>query len=383
MYVLWRIIVKEFLQLRQDRRMIPIIFVAPVMQLVVFGFAVNTDVTRVPTVLVDQDRSAASRALLDRFTRSGYFELVGVEDAVSGIEPWLVSGNAQVALVIGAGYGEAVAGDGTPRVQLIADGSDSSPATVALGYGAGIVAAASREAMAARLGRWVAGAAEEGRAVVPPGQVELVPRVWYNPDLKSRWFYVPAVLALILMIMTLILSAMGVVREKEIGTMEQIIVTPIRSWQLIVGKLFPFAVIGLVQVFVITAATVFGFGVPIRGSFALLVILTQLFVLNALGLGLLVSTLVRTQQQAMMIAAFTLMLPMVYLSGLIFPIENMPRAIQYATYAIPLRYYATIIRGIFLRGSGLDVLWPQALTLALMGAAILALAALRFRKRLD
>jgi ABC-2 type transport system permease protein len=382
-YPLWRIVVKEFLQLRQDHRMIPIIFVAPVLQLVLFGFAVNTDVARVPTVLVDQDRTPASRALLDRFMRSGYFELVGVEDAASGIDRWLVRGDAQVALVIGAGYGEALAGGGTPRVQVIADGSDSSPATVALGYGAGIVAAASGQAMAERLRGWVARAAAEGRAAARPGRVELVPRVWYNPDLKSRWFYVPAVLAMILMIMTLLLSAMGVVREKEIGTMEQVIVTPIRSWQLVVGKLLPFAVIGLVQVFVVTGVTVFGFGVPLRGSFVLLVALTQLFVLNTLGLGLLVSTLVRTQQQAMMTAAFTLMLPMVYLSGLIFPIENMPRAVQYVTYAIPVRYYATIIRGIFLRGSGLDVLWPQALALALMGSAILAAAALRFRKRLD
>jgi ABC-2 type transport system permease protein len=382
-HALWRIVVKEFLQLRQDHRMIPIIFVAPVLQLVLFGFAVNTDVTRVPTVLVDQDRTRESRALRERFTRSGYFELVGVEDAVSAVDPWLLRGDAQVALVIGAGYGEALAGGGTPQVQVIADGSDSSPATVALGYGAGIVAAASGEAMAERLRGWAAEAAAEGRAVSTPGRVELIPRVWYNPDLKSRWFYVPAVLAMILMIMTLLLSAMGVVREKEIGTMEQVMVTPIRSWQLIVGKLFPFAVIGLVQVFVVTGVAVFGFGVPIRGSFWLLVALTQLFVLNTLGLGLLVSTLVRTQQQAMMTAAFTLMLPMVYLSGLIFPIENMPRAVQYLTYAIPVRYYATIIRGIFLRGSGLDVLWPQALALAVMGTAILGAAALRFRKRLD
>ncbi len=383
MHALWRIVVKEFLQLRQDHRMIPIIFVAPVLQLVLFGFAVNTDVTRVPTVLVDQDRTRESRALRERFTRSGYFELVGVEDAVSAVDPWLLRGDAQVALVIGAGYGEALAGGGTPQVQVIADGSDSSPATVALGYGAGIVAAASGEAMAERLRGWAAEAAAEGRAVSTPGRVELIPRVWYNPDLKSHWFYVPAVLAMILMIMTLLLSAMGVVREKEIGTMEQVMVTPIRSWQLIVGKLFPFAVIGLVQVFVVTGVAVFGFGVPIRGSFWLLVALTQLFVLNTLGLGLLVSTLVRTQQQAMMTAAFTLMLPMVYLSGLIFPIENMPRAVQYLTYAIPVRYYATIIRGIFLRGSGLDVLWPQALALAVMGTAILGAAALRFRKRLD
>jgi ABC-2 type transport system permease protein len=382
-YVLWRVIVKEFLQLRQDRRMIPIIFVAPVLQLVLFGFAVNTDVTRVPTVLVDQDRSAASRDLTDRFTRSGHFELVGVEDTAAGIDHWLVTGHAQVALVIGQGYGAALAGGEEPQVQILADGSDSSSATVALGYGSGIVSAASREAMAERLRAWAAQGAEEGRAVAAAGRIELVSRVWYNPDLKSRWFYVPAVLAMILMIMTMLLSAMGVVREKEIGTMEQIIVTPIRSWQLIAGKLFPFAVIGLVQVCLVTAVAVFGFGVPLRGSFPLLVALTQLFMLNTLGLGLLVSTVVRTQQQAMMAAAFTLMLPMVYLSGLIFPIENMPSAVQYVTYAIPVRYYATIIRGVFLRGSGLDVLWPQALTLLVMGLSILSVAALRFRKRLD
>jgi ABC-2 type transport system permease protein len=381
--VLWRIIVKEFLQLRQDRRMIPVIFVAPVLQLVLFGFAVNQDVVRVPLVLVDQDRTAASRDLLHRFTSSGYFELVGTEDTAAGIDRWLVTGDAQVALVIGEGYGAALAGTGTPRVQIVADGSDSSPATVALGYGTGIVTGVSRESMARRAGEWVAQAAAQGRTLALPGSTVLVPRVWYNPDLKSRWFYVPAVLAMILMIMTTLLSAMGVVREKEIGTMEQIIVTPIRSWQLIVGKLFPFAVIGLVQVFLVTGVAVFGFGVPLRGSFLLLVGLSQLFILNTLGLGLLVSTLVRTQQQAMMTAAFTVMLPMVYLSGLIFPIENMPPAVQYITYAIPVRYYATIIRGVFLRGSGLDVLWPQALVLAAMGTSLLAVAALRFRKRLD
>jgi ABC-2 type transport system permease protein len=382
-YVLWRIIVKEFLQLRQDHRMIPIIFVAPVVQLVIFGFAVNTDVNRVPTVLVDQDHTPASRALVDRFTKSGYFELVGVEDTAEDVDPWLVSGQAQVALVVGSGYGEALAGGGSPEVQIIADGSDSSPATVALGYGSGIVAAANREALAERVREYAARAAEEGRTVAAPGRVDLVPRVWYNPDLKSRWFYVPAVLAMILIIMTTLLSAMGVVREKEIGTMEQIIVTPIRSWQLIVGKLFPFAAIGTIQIFLVTAVTVFGFGVPLRGSFLLLVGLSMLFILNTLGLGLLVSTLTRTQQQAMMMAAFTVMMPMIYLSGLIFPIENMPPVVQAITYAIPVRYYANIIRGVFLRGSGLSVLWPEALTLALMGTGLLAVSALRFRKRLD
>jgi ABC-2 type transport system permease protein len=380
-YVLWRVIVKEFLQLRQDKKMIPVIFVAPVIQIILFGFAVNTDVTHVPTLLVDQDKSAASRDLVSRFVNSGYFELVGTEERVDAVEPWLVTGDAQLALVIGAGYETALASGGTPRVQVIVDGSDSSASTVALGYAGGIISSQAGEALVSQLKGW---AARGG--LPPPGagtRIEMNPRVWYNPDLLSRWFYLPAVLAMILMMMTMMLSAMGVVREKEIGTMEQLMVTPIRSWQLLVGKLFPFAVIGLIQAVLVSAVTVWGFGVPLRGSFALLLALTMLFVLSNLGLGLLVSTIVQNQQQAMMGAGFVLMIPMLYLSGLLFPIENMPRAIQYVTYAIPVRYYAEILRGIFLRGSGLGVLWPQALVLLLMGVAIMTVATLRFRKRLD
>jgi ABC-2 type transport system permease protein len=376
MYVLFRIIVKELLQLRQDRRMLPVLFVSPVIQILVFGFAVNTDVADVPLVLVDQDRTAASRELVRRFIGSGYFELVGVEDGIGGIDDWLVTGEAQLALVIAAGYGKASASEGTPAVQVVADGSDSTSSTLALGYATAIVRSEEAGLVARRL------ATGEG-APAAPGRIELLSRVWYNPDLLSRWFYVPAVLAMILMIMTMLLSAMAVVREKEIGTMEQLIVTPIRSWQLLVGKLFPFGLIGSVQVFVVSAIAVWGFGVPLRGSFWLLLALTMLFLLNTLGLGLLVSTVVRTQQQAMMTAAFVFMVPMIYLSGLIFPIENMPRGIQLFTYVIPLRYYANIIRGIFLRGSGLGVLWPEAVTLAAMGVGILAVASLRFRKRID
>ena len=373
LYVLYRVIVKELLQLRQDRRMLPVVFIAPVIQLTVFGFAVNTDVDNVPLVLVDRDHSAASRDLVERFQATGAFVLVGSEDSLSSIEPWLVAGKAQVALVIGAGYAAARAAGLPAPVQLIADGSDASSATVAMGYAAGLMSSIGAPAPAGVTVR-------SGPRI---GTVDLVPRVWYNPDLKSRWFYVPAVLAMILMVMTMMLSAMGIVREKEIGTMEQIIVTPIRSWQLIIGKLFPFALIGFVQVFLVTGVAVFGFGVPLRGSFLLLLLLTQLFVLNTLGLGLLVSTIVQNQQQAMMAATFFLMVPMIYLSGLIFPIENMPHAIQLVTYAIPLRYYATIIRGVFLRGSGLEVLWPEAVTLACMGVSIVTVAAFRFRKRLD
>jgi ABC-2 type transport system permease protein len=378
-FVLWRVIVKEFLQVRRDKRMLPVIFVAPVVQLVLFGFAANTDVTRVPTVLVDQDRSAASRYLVDRFVRSGYFELVGVEETAETVETWLLTSRAQLALVIGVGYGRELVSGRSPRVQVLVDGADSTATTVALGYSSAIIAGQAQELLATRL-RGLAG--RSGSLPAVPS-IELVPRVFYNPDLLSRWYFVPAVLALVLMVMTTMLSAMGVVREREIGTMEQIMVTPIRSWQLLVGKLLPFGVIGFIQVLLVSAVAVFGFGVRLAGSFPLLLGLTMIFVLNSLGLGLLISTVVRTQQQAMMGAAFVFIVPMVYLSGMIFPIENMPLAIQRVTYAIPLRYYAEIIRGIFLRGSGLDVLWPQAVALLVMGLSIMTLAALRFRKRLD
>jgi ABC-2 type transport system permease protein len=216
-----------------------------------------------------------------------------------------------------------------------------------------------------------------------PGRVDLVPRVYYNPDLKSRWFYVPAVLAMVLMLVTMILPSMAVVREKEIGTLEQLSVTPLRPWQLILGKLTPFLVVGMLDMLLVTALVRGLFHVPLRGSLLLLAFLTFLFLLTTLGLGLLVSTLVRTQQQAMGLCVFVLMVPMIYLSGLIFPVENMPRGFQIASYAIPVRYYANILRGVFLKGSGLDVLWPEALSLLAIGLVVLTLASLRFRKSLE
>jgi ABC-2 type transport system permease protein len=373
MSALWSVLVKEIHQLRRDRLMIPVLLVAPLVQLLAFGLAANTDVTRIPTLVVDRDRGAASRALLERFTGSGYFERVGGADEVGGIERWLVSGRAQIALVIDASYGEDAAAGRQPRVQLIADGSDASSAVVGLGYASRVVAEAAADLAAARPGG--AGAAR--------GRIELRPRVWYNPDLKSRWFYVPAILAMVLMLTTMILPSMALAREKEIGTLEQIIVTPVRPWQLIIGKLLPFAAVGVLNLLLVTAAAIGFFGVPLRGSLPALVLLSAPFLMTTLGLGLLASTLVRSQQQAMMTSILLMMVPMIYLSGLIFPIENMPPAIQRITWLIPLRYYNVIIRGVFLKGSGLATLWPEAAVLAGMGAGALALAAARFRKSLD
>jgi ABC-2 type transport system permease protein len=384
-YVLWRMIVKEFLQLRQDKKLIPTLFVGPLFQLMALGYAANLDVSAIPTVLVDQDRSPASRRLVERFTGSGYFEIKGGEDTAFAVEPWLVAGRAQVALVIPPGYGEDAAAGRTPKVQVLADGTDANSAVVGLGYASRILAEAGAALMAERLQNAPRPRTPGVRPPLAraPGQIDLVPRVWYNPDLKSRWFYVPAVLAMVLLLVTMILPSMAVVREKEIGTLEQIIVSPLQSWQLILGKLTPFVFIGLIDLCLITVVMRLLFGVPLRGSFLLLVFMTLLYLLNTLGFGLLISTIVSTQQQAMMFSAFALMVPMIYLSGLIFPIENMPAVFQYLSYVIPVRYYGNVLRGIFLRGSGLDVLWPEALALLGEGALVLGLAALRFRKSLD
>lgn len=375
MNVLIRMIVKEFFQLARDRKMIPVLLVGPIAQLLALGYAANMDVTSIPLVMVDEDRTAESRALLERFTGSGYFALAGSLDTADAAEPWLADGRAQVALVVPGGYAADLAAARTPRLQVVADGADSNSALLGLQYATRIVQGASAELVSRRLER------AARRADIP--RVELQPRVWYNPDLKSRWFYVPAVLALVLMLVTMILPSMAVVREKEIGTLEQLIVTPLAPWQLVLGKLFPFVVIGLLDMLLITGLARLVFGVPLRGSLLLLTFLTLLFILTTLGLGLLVSTIVRTQQQAMMSCIYLLMVPMIYLSGLIFPIENMPIGFQYATDVIPVRYYANVIRGIFLRGSGMSVLWPEALTLLGMGSLILLLASLRFRKSLD
>ncbi len=371
---LWRMIVKEFLQLRQDRKMIPVLVIGPLFQLLALGYAANLDVTAVPLLLVDEDRSAPSRDLSDRFVSSGYFRLVGSATTAAEIEPWLLAGRAQVALVIAPGYGAAALGGGRPRVQVIVDGTDANSALVGMGYAGRILGGVGTRLLATT--RTVG-------AAVGAGRLELRPRVLYNPDLKSRWFYVPAVLAMVLMLVTLILPSMAVVREKELGTLEQIIATPLRPWQIVLGKLLPFMLVGLLDTLLIAGLIRFVFGVPLNGSLWVLLLLTLLFLLSTLGLGLLVSTLVRTQQQAMMFAIFAIMVPMIYLSGLLFPIENMPQPLQWATYVIPVRYYASVIRGVFLKGSGLDVLWPEALALSSFGLMVLALAASRFRKNLD
>ena len=363
MRTLLNILVKELLQLGRDPRILPILFIAPVIQLTILGYAATTDVRRVELAVCDLDRTAASRDLVRRFTDSSYFRLVAALDEQRAIDRWLDSGRARIALIIPAGYAADRAAGRSAEVQLVADGSDAMAGTLGLSYAQGVL-------------EQVAGT--DGLRL----PVDLRPKVLYNPDLVSRNFMVPAVLAMILMIMTMMLTSMALVRETELGTMEQLLVTPLSPGAIIVGKLVPYALVGTVEILTAMPVVLFWFRVPLRGSLAVLALLTMPFMLCTLGLGLLVSTLSRTQQQAMMISTFVFMLPQIYLSGFVFPIQNMPRAFQVVTYAVPLRYYVEVLRGVFLKGVGLEVLWPQGLAMLGLGLAILTLARIRFRQRI-
>ncbi len=364
---------KEFLELRMNPRLFGLVIIAPILQLTMLGYAATTDVRDVPLVVADGDRSKASRELVARFDASPNFTVVDTVTTVSEIEPYLERGRASLALSVPRGYGESVEARRPVRVQVVADGTDANSTTVALGYATSLIGGYAQDLA-------LAGLEGAPAATTMPG-IDARIRVWFNPQLESRFFMIPGVLALILMIVTANLASMAIVREKELGTLEQINVTPLRRWELIVGKLLPYGVIGLVDVVLVVAVAVLWFEVPLRGSLALLFGMSLLYVLCTLALGLFISTISDTQQQAMMTATFFFLTPMIYLSGFIFPIENMPQVIQPFTYLIPLRYFLVIVRGIFLKGIGLDLLWPQALALGAWGAAMLTLAVVRSRKR--
>ncbi len=295
---------------------------------------------------------------------------------MSEIEPYLERGTASLALSIPAGYGASIRAHRPVKVQVVADGTDSNSTTVALGYATSLIGGYAQDLVAE-----LAAGSQAGADSMPPPGIDARIRVWFNPQLESRHFMIPGVLALVLLIVTANLAAMAIVREKELGTLEQLNVTPLRRWELIVGKLLPYGLIALIDVLLVSAVAVLWFEVPLRGSFALLLAMSLIYVLSTLALGLFISTISDTQQQAMMTATFFFLTPMIYLSGFIFPIENMPAVIQPFTYLIPLRYFLVIVRGIFLKGIGLDLLWPQAAALAAWGAVVLSLAVARSRKR--
>ena len=371
--VIIEIVKKEFYQVRQDKRMMLVSFMAPILQVLLLGYAATTDIKYTIMVVCDMDRSATSREFIEQFTNSNYFVQKYQVDAIQDIDGYIEKSSATVALIIPANFGDDIAARRTAEVQMIMDGSDANTANMLLGYANQIVG-------------------EYGRTVVirnsllkqppPGGRVLPEPRVWFNPDLKSSNYMVPGVVAFVLMIITMTLTALGIVREKEDGTLEQLFVTPIKPYQLIAGKLVPFVIIGFIDVIVVLALARYWFEVPMRGHLLTLWFLSGLFILTTLGLGVFVSTVAKTQQQAMLIAQFFFFLPFMYLSGFTFPIANMPKIIQYFTYLIPLRYFLEIVRGLFLKGSGLAELWPQGLALLVIGVSVFTLSVLRFRRRL-
>ncbi len=362
---------KELLELKQDPRLFGIVIIAPILQLTVLGYAATTDVKDVPIVVVDTDRSASSRALIHRFEASDNFKIVDMPGSTNEIDDYLDRGEAWMALTIPPDYGRKVESGRPTTLQIVADGTDSNSTGVAMGYAQTVIAGYVQDLVAA---------AAPGQP--PGGLVRPEIRIWFNPRLISRDFMIPGIVALLLLVVTTNLSAMAIVREKEIGTLEQLNVTPIARWELILGKMLPYAIIGIIDVVLVLIVAIYWFEVPMRGSIPLLFGMCLIYLLSTLGLGLFVSTISSTQQQAMMTTIFFFLMPMIYLSGFIFPIENMPEWIQPLTYLIPLRYFLVILRGIFLKGVGLEILWPQALALLAWGLAVLTLATLRSSKRL-
>ena len=374
-YMMW----KEVLELRQDPRIFSIIFIAPILQLTILGYAATTDVRNVPVVIVDADRSAASRALISRFSAVSTFTIIDVVSSVDEVDRYLEGGRAWMALAIPPRYGEDLATGRANSLQIVADGSDASSTNIALGYASTLIAGYAQDLVDQKL----RSSAPIGGGCQPAAAgIDARVRVWFNPTLESRYFMLPGIFALLLLVVTSNLSSMAIVREREVGTLEQLNVTPLGRVQLVLGKLLPYGAIGMIDALIVLLVIVFWFQVPLRGSFWLLFATSCVYLLTTLGLGLFISTISNTQQQAMMTSTFFFMTPMMYLSGFIFPIENMPAAIQPLTYLIPLRYFVIILRGIFLKGVGLETLWPQALGLMTWGVVILTLAVLRSSKRL-
>ncbi len=362
---------KEFIQVFRNSKMRAIVLVMPLVQSMVFGYAVTTDVKQVTTAIYDQAQTPESRDLIDRFIHSGYFSVQTMIRSDREIDELIDHGKVAAIIRIPPDFSGKIAAGTTAAVQIIVDGTDSNTAGVVLSYAGNIVRNNAIELLQKQMG-------SPGR--VPVG-VNLQTRAWFNENLTSRNFYVPGVIAVIVMLVTLLLTSMSVVREKELGTMEQIVVTPITPFEFILGKTMPSIILGFANMILVTLISVFWFDIPVRGSLITLFIANGFYLMTTIGIGLLISTISETQQQAMM-STFFFYLPAVLLSGFMFPIANMPDVVQAFTYFNPLRYFLIIIRGIFLKGVGVAILWPQILALLVLGSLVLTMAVKRFRKNL-
>jgi ABC-2 type transport system permease protein len=367
---------KEFIQFKRDPRMYSLVLFSPVIQLTLLGFAANLDIDKVRTVIYDQDRSVTSRNYIERFTSSGYFYSEKYIDSYKEITEEIDNGNVLLALVIPSDFEYKIKRGETAKVQALMNGSDGNSANIAAGYIQSITTSFSNSILLDIIQK-------KGVMKSTAGSLSAEVRIWYNPTLKTRNFMVPGIVGLLLSIVTLILTSLAVVKEKEIGTLEQLIVTPLKPFQIIIGKLIPFIILGFISVIIILTAMQYVFNITSKGSLFFLFASSFLYILSTLGLGLFVSTISKTQQQAMMIAIFTVMMPMIFLSGFAFPVENMPKIIQYISYVIPLKYFINIIRGVIIKGIGFSELWIDALVLLVMGLIIFVLSSLRFQKRLE
>ena len=369
-------IIKELLQFKRDKKMLAVVFMAPILQLILLGYGANMDVDIVHTTIFDQDKTATSREYIRNLEESGYFAIDYYTSSYKEVTELINDGKTLVGIVIPKDFEKKLNRRETVSLQTLFEGSDGNTASISLGYIQGITNRFSQKVVVETKDKY---------GIKIPVAGSLVPevRVWYNPEMKTRNYMVPGIMGLILMITTLSLMSMAIVREREIGTLEQLIVTPIKKYQLLIGKLIPFTLIGFVVLVIVMVIMTQWFGIVVKGNKFFLLFTALLFVLSNLGLGLFVSTVSKTQQQAMMASVFALMMPMIYLSGFAFPIENMPKVVQYITHLIPLRYFITILRGIVLKGIGFSSLWVETLILFGMGAALLIMSSFRFSKKIE
>jgi ABC-2 type transport system permease protein len=383
---IWVIVHKEFIQVLREPRMRVLLFLPPIMQLVIFGYAVTLDVDHARIAWMDMSHTPESRALRARFESCGRFDVVAQPGSEDEVQHLLDRSEVHAVVAVLPEFARDLARGRTAQVQVLLDGTNSNTASLVSAYAAGVISEFAKDVSPNRpknlqsIQMTVRGAGGAGKSSSVP--IASGTRVWFNPDLRSRNYFVPGVAANILLMITLMLTAQAIIREKEIGTMEQLMVTPMRPIELIIGKTLPFALVGMINMLFVTGGALLIFRIPFQGNFLLLMFCALLFLMTSLGAGLFLSTISNTQQQANM-GSFFFTTPAFMLSGFTFPIRNMPTAVQYLTYLNPLRYFMEIVRGIFIKGVGISILWPQMVILTVYGVAILGLSALRFHKKLD
>ncbi|MFZ0734242.1 MAG: ABC transporter permease [Candidatus Sulfotelmatobacter sp.] len=371
-----QMLIKEFIQVFRDKRTRFVLFAPPIIQMLIFGYAATFEIHHVSTAVLDLDHSQESRDLISRFTSSPYFDVQYQLTDSRQVEDLIDRGDATVALEINPGFAENLRKGQTAPLQVIVDATNSNTALIASGYINQIALGFAKDYQQDRINRISPQLIER----VP--SVDLIQRPWYNPDLRSRWFFVPGVIGSLTLVLVVNLTAFAVVRERELGTLEQIMVTPIRPAEFIIGKTLPFFLIGLLDVSLIAVVGTLWFQVPFRGQISVLFVGAILFLLCMLGVGLLISTVSATQQQAL-VTSFFFIMPAITFSGFGFPISTMPQWLQYLTYASPLRYFLVVLRGTYLKGVGMDILWPQMLAMFGLGMGLLTVAVFRFHKALD